>query len=422
MKFVSTAALATVLALGATAALTTAPAEAQRKKKEEAPAIVVNDAFRTAAVEGETAVKAGDIATARAKLAAADASATTDIEKFYAANLRLQVAQAAKDNALLATALDEMIANTNTPPAQLPTLVYNRGILAVNAKQNAVALQHFQRAKQLGYNDPELDLRISSLALSSGNVDAGVASMEKAIEAKVAAGQPVPNDWYNVAIGQLYKANKPVETAAWQRRQLKDYPTPVNWRRALILFRDRADRGNALRGATRIDVLRLMRETGALSEQNEYLEYAQLSTDLGLPYETVAVIDAGRAAGKIPASASIANQLKSSAQGAIKSEGSLASFDARARSAANGRVAANTGNAYLASGDAAKAVDFFQLALQKGGVDADEVNTRLGIALAKAGRRDEAKAAFAKVTGAPRAEIASFWALYLEAGARATAA
>ncbi|MBB3910881.1 tetratricopeptide repeat protein [Sphingomonas desiccabilis] len=413
MGFVSKSALAAVLALGA-AALTAAPAEAQKKKKEEAAKVQINEAFRTAAVAGETAAKAGDIATAKARLAEADAAATSDIEKFYAANLRLQVAQAAKDNALLATAIDQMIANPNTPAEQQATLNYNRGILALNAKDKAAARQYFQRAKQLGYNDPEYDLRMASLELDGGSVDQGIAALDKAVQAKVAAGQPVPNDWYNLAISQLYKANKPAETAAWMRRQLKDYPTATNWRKALILFRDRADQGRALGGSARLDTFRLMREAGALTDQAEFGEYAQLAQDLGLPYETVAVIDQGRAAGKIPASATQYNALKTEAQAGIRAEGSLSSLDAKSRSAANGKLAAGTANAYLANGDAAKAAEFFQLALQKGGVDQDEVNTRLGIALAKSGRRDEAKAAFAKVTGAPRNELAAFWTLWLD--------
>jgi hypothetical protein len=413
MGFVSKSALAAVLALGA-AALTAAPAEAQKKKKEEAPKVQINEAFRTAAVAGETAAKAGDIATAKARLAEADAAATSDVEKFYAANLRLQVAQASKDNAMLATALDQMIANPNTPADQQGTLNYNRGILALNAKDKAAARQYFQRAKQLGYNDPEYDLRMASLELDGGSVDQGVAALDKAVQAKVAAGQPVPNDWYNLAISQLYKANKPAETATWMRRQLKDYPTATNWRKALILFRDRADQGRALGGSARLDTFRLMRETGALTDQSEFGEYAQLAQDLGLPYETVAVIDQGRAAGKIPASATQYNALRTEAQSSIRAEGSLSSLDAKSRSAANGKLASGTGNAYLANGDATKAAEFFQLALQKGGVDQDEVNTRLGIALAKSGRREEAKAAFAKVTGAPRNELATFWTLWLD--------
>jgi hypothetical protein len=41
------------------------------------------------------------------------------------------------------------------------------------------------------------------------------------------------------------------------------------------------------------------------------------------------------------------------------------------------------------------------------------VNTRLGMALAMAGRKDEAKQAFSAVTG-PRAGLAKYWLIYLD--------
>ena len=51
-------------------------------------------------------------------------------------------------------------------------------------------------------------------------------------------------------------------------------------------------------------------------------------------------------------------------------------------------------------------------ALQKGGEDANLVNSRLGAALALAGRRPEAEAALRAVTG-PRADLAGFWLAWL---------
>jgi Flp pilus assembly protein TadD len=56
----------------------------------------------------------------------------------------------------------------------------------------------------------------------------------------------------------------------------------------------------------------------------------------------------------------------------------------------------------------------FRLAQKKGGIDADTVQTRLGIALARLGQKDAAREAFKAVTGAERKEIANFWLLYLD--------
>ena len=93
---------------------------------------------------------------------------------------------------------------------------------------------------------------------------------------------------------------------------------------------------------------------------------------------------------------------------------SVSTDEKRAAAAADGRLAANTGSAYLAYGDYAKAIDLFRLAQKKGGVDADTVQMRLGIALARLGQKDAAREALKAVTGAERKELASFWLLWLD--------
>ena len=70
------------------------------------------------------------------------------------------------------------------------------------------------------------------------------------------------------------------------------------------------------------------------------------------------------------------------------------------------------GDRYLAMGDQAKALELYRLALTKPGVDAAVINLHIGMALAKAGDKSGATAAFNAVTG-PRADIAKFWLTYL---------
>ena len=75
-------------------------------------------------------------------------------------------------------------------------------------------------------------------------------------------------------------------------------------------------------------------------------------------------------------------------------------------------AAREAGDAHMGFGEYAAAVELYQAALQKGGEDANLVNTRLGAALALAGRRAEAEAAFRAVTG-NRADLAGFWLAWL---------
>src|SRR4030095_15728028 len=83
-----------------------------------------------------------------------------------------------------------------------------------------------------------------------------------------------------------------------------------------------------------------------------------------------------------------------------------------ALAAATGAPARAAADALFGRGDYAEAAELYQAALQKGGEDANLVNTRLGAALALAGRRAEAEAAFRAVTG-PRADLAGFWLAWL---------
>jgi hypothetical protein len=65
-------------------------------------------------------------------------------------------------------------------------------------------------------------------------------------------------------------------------------------------------------------------------------------------------------------------------------------------------------------GQLAEAAAMYRLALSKGGVDADTVQIRLGMVLAKSGDKAGAQAAFQAVAGpGPRKAIAQYWLIWL---------
>jgi Flp pilus assembly protein TadD len=84
------------------------------------------------------------------------------------------------------------------------------------------------------------------------------------------------------------------------------------------------------------------------------------------------------------------------------------------KAAAAGSPAASlqAGDVALSLGDYAAAADLFRAAAASP-ADAAAANPRLGIALALAGRKAEAEAAFAAVAG-PRAELAALWLAWLK--------
>lgn len=419
------AALAAALSFGALAVAST-PAVAQKKDAAAAPAakpIKLSNDVRKPAGELEAALKANDLATAKAKVAEVEAAAKSDDEKYYAGVQKLQIAAKENDMTTLGTAITALLANPRTPQEDRAKYHYFRGQGYLGAKNYQAALTDFQEAQKLGYQDTngDLGLRIVQTQFDAGNTAQGLQSLQQAIAAQKAAGRKPGEDLYKFGLSRAYKAGMKAETLAMAKAYLADYPTAENWRTTIILFRD-ASGANALDRPQKIDLFRLMRAANALADQNDYYEYADLAFRAGLPAEAKTVIDAGRAAGKIQASHTGISGLYSDAQASMKNEGSYTTLETRSKSAADGKLAAATGDGYLGQGNYAKAVELYRLALSKGGaIDQDAVNTHLGIALAMSGQKEPAKQAFAAVKTTPRSDIAGFWNFYLDSGASATA-
>ena len=193
------------------------------------------------------------------------------------------------------------------------------------------------------------------------------------------------------------------------RELVSAYPTADNWRDALTIYRQSA----TLDKAAEMDLLRLLRATKAMKGDNDFFTLASSLNDAGLPGESKAVIDEGIQRNLINPNKDYFRQLLAAASPKISADrSSLPSLHTKAMAAPNGKLALSTADAFYGYGDYAKAIELYRAALQKGGVDNNVVNTRLGMALAMAGRRAEAETALKAVTG-PRADIASFWMLWL---------
>ena len=417
MTFITRAALAAALTMGLSTTAMVAPAAAQKNKKGDdgAPQLKLSDAVRKPVAAAQAALAANDTATALAQLATAEAAAKTDDERYIVAALRLKPAAEGGDRSKMIPVLDALIANPKTPAADLPRYTYFRGALAFEAKRNQEALPYLIKARELGYSSPELPLQIAQASVDSGNISGGVAEINKAIDAETAAGRKAPQAWYDYAISRLYNSGDRAQSAVWLKKSIAAYPTPQNWRKMIIIYRD-GDKGGrtALDKGQRLDLYRLLGATNALADQGDYLEFADLALQFGLPAEAVRVIDAGRSKGIVPAANGSAKQIYAQAQDGVKRDTPLATLEKQANAAANGKAAASTADAYLAAGEYAKASTLYRTALQKGGVDASLVNLHLGIALAQSGQKAEAKTAFAAVTAGANADIAGFWTQWVD--------
>ena len=176
-------------------------------------------------------------------------------------------------------------------------------------------------------------------------------------------------------------------------------------------------------GQDTLDLMRLMGRANSYAETRDYIEYIEAADPRRLPGETLDVIAAGVASGKLRASDTFVADMKAQASGRLAADkASLPGYEADARKAsATETTISGAADALLSYGKAAQAEELYKLALAKTGVDANRTLTRLGIAQFDQGKYADAQASFAKVTG-PRTALARLWGGYAASKANPLAA
>lgn len=415
MKSVSTMALGLALALGATVTLGAQPAFAKEAKKAKPAKITLSKGAREAAAAAQTALAANDTATAATHLAALKAAATTEDDKYFYGSLTYDLGGKTKNPAQQLEGIDAMLASGKVDSAQQPNFYFAQGQLAYQNKQMAKAEAALKQAIQLGAPDPSAYALLIEALNHNGKPAEAVETLEAVVAKQKAAGQAVPSEWYGrgLSIALAAKTKDPATqaklaaaTGRLTQSWIESYPTKTNWRDTLIIYRD----VNKIDADQELDLMRLMRTAGALNGERDYMDYVQ-ATYLRFPGEAKAVLEEGSQAGFVNLSAGNAKEIYVIVKGKIAADKASLS-----KSAASGRTALATGDAYLGYNDWASAIELYRMALAKGGVDANVVNTRLGMALARSGQKDAAKQALAQVTG-PRAGLARYWMIYLDKSA-----
>lgn len=418
MKNIST--LALTLSLAVAGALIATPADAQRRKKgqAEAPAPVADPnarvykfskAARPLIGTLQTAVDAKDAAAYNAALVPAQAAASTPDDKYAIGQLQLKYAIDTENLAAQGTALEALVQSGGATATELPKLYSNIGAIAYGAKDYDKAGAAFERLIELTPNDGNAIVNLAELRNRQGRKAEGVQLLERAIAAKVAAGQPVDENWYKRAVGLSTDAKLTPQALKISRDWIGAYPTAQNWRDVLANYQYLVP----LDDGAELDRFRLMRSAGALQGERAYKSFADYLVYRKLYGEANAVLAEGVAKRIIdPAKPEYRTLIASAKAKASTDRPTISASEAKAQSSATGSVAINVADAYLNYGDYAKAAGFYRTALTKTGVDANLVNTRLGIALAMSGDTAGATTAFNAVTG-PRQELARYWVIWL---------
>jgi tetratricopeptide (TPR) repeat protein len=416
MQRISKLAFGAALALGGVA-LVAAPGLAQKKKKEEAAAQAspnqpslknLTKEERTALLEVQKALDAKDTATATTALAAAMPVVTTGDGRFLVGSSQVRIGMLTKDLKLQLEGVEGMLASGSAPTGALPGLLGNQVALATELKDNAKAEAALTRLMQIDPNNTETIILLAQLRANQNQVAEALSLIDKAMAAEKAAGKQVPESWYKFAVARGNNARLVPQTVKFSRAWLTDYPTTQNWRDSLILYRKLVNPERQ----TLIDVYRLLRLQKGMNGEGDYYMLANALNQTGYPGEVMAVLDEGIAAKQVNPSKEEFKLLMAAGGRVAADKASLPAGEKSALAAATGVPAQKTADAYFGYGDYAKAVTLYRAALQKGSVDANLVNTRLGMALAMTGDKAGAEAAF-KAVGGPRADLGAFLLLWL---------
>ena len=352
---------------------------------------------------------AAAIASANTQLGVTLAAATTPDDKLLAGQFAYQVGRLGEDRQTEIRGLRMMIDSGKAPASSVPQLHSVLGGLSFDEKDYATARTELEAAIAAGYSDANTYTALAETDFATKQAAAGLAALQKAIDMRKAAGQPVPEGWYRRAFEVAYTAKLAEQTRQLGLELVTASPSKTNWHDAINGLRA----NSTFSPGESLDLLRLMGATNSYADANDYLTHIELANPRRLPGEAQSVLQAGLAAGVLSANAmSVQDDQAAIKQILAADHASVMASEREAHAPGTTATAlSGIGSGFLSYGEMAKAVEIYQLALTKPGAEADLLNTRLGIAQVGAGDYAGARASFAKVGGA-RVPIAQLWAAY----------
>jgi hypothetical protein len=410
------AAIAAALMFGTAAVCAQAPAPARALdlSREERAAVT---ALQAAAAGPDRAAQ--DAALAALRTAARGAGA-----RYALAHYQLEIGRARGDQQMVTQAVDALVDGGLATNDELPSLLAHQAARAYGAGDTLRIDRLLARVVELQPNNVEAladyaqfraraPSRAANLAVDR---TFAVSLFARAVAAAQAGGRVPSESLLRRALAVAYDGTRPPintpalapQATAFARALVSFYPSPVNWRDALLAYRE----FSAADPALALDATRLLRATQGLAGEADYVAFATALNGAGFPAEAKAVLDEGVSRGMLDAAKpAIAAAIAGAGRGAAAARAGMPRLTAQiaAGTAAQARAA---GDSHYALGQYAEAAAAYQAALVKGGEDSNLVNCRLGASLALAGRAAEAQVALRAVTG-PRADLAGFWLVWL---------
>jgi tetratricopeptide (TPR) repeat protein len=354
------------------------------------------------------------------------AAIANDDDRYEAGVLAINIGAGVKDLAMQEQGIDLLLASTTTPANLKTEYTFRKAAFAYDSKNFVNAEKLMIDAYNMGHRGNTIELLISN-AMSQQNKDAeAITWLAKAIEADKVAGKVNKAYFVRAAILSA-KSKNYVGAANWYKQLLATENNADYWHDALAFF----DRSLTLNPEESLDVMRLMRVTNALRFQQEYAQYLDSLSYVGVRYpaEAVSVLEEGFEKGVISRNnVTFSEKYNEAKTRLVEDTATLAGTVAPAKANAKGMLASLTGDSFFSHKKYETAKELYESALSKAPIldkeGRDQTDrTRFRLAMSKVMLRDYAGAAsdFAMVTGANRKAISEYWVMYIDQQIKAAA-
>jgi len=399
------------------------PAHAQRKKKDPKPEYSKEFIGGYQPLNEAVNAEGADIAALRPQMNALLPLAQSDDEKNALGGLLFNAGVSAQDQSLQLQGMELMLASNKVGLDQVARFNFIAYQLSNAQNDFTKARTYLQRAIDLNFSTPNVSSADMQIAMAENffaenRFREGLTYLSSAIEDRKAQRQSIEENWYRRGLTVAYNNEIVPEVYDFVVGWIGDYGSPTNWRDAINLTRNLND----FQQPEMLDLLRLARQTGALSDASDYDYYIEAADARRLPQEVKEVIEEGKASGVITAGNLYATEQLDIADGRIASDRSeLPAFEADAlKPDARLTTVKAAADTLLSYSEWQRAAVLYEKALAMPGVEKDEVTLRLGIAQIGMEDHSTAQETFAKVEGS-RERIAMLWSAYATAQGAASA-
>lgn len=364
----------------------------------------------------QEALRAKDGKAALARVAEMEAMPALTSYEVYAINrLRTVAAIDTGDHALAVSALEKVLGSEHLGASERLPMIDVMCRLALQTKDMPRAVTWLTRYKESGGTDSQLRRALPQVLAETNDHAGSVREAQLLVQADEAAGQVTPEPLLrNLAFSQN-KVGDTVGYLSTLERLARLHPRQDYWNELI----SRVERKPGFDGTRlRLDVYRLLRAVGVALEPEELADMANRAHTAGLPAEASELLEEGFAAGAFAKSKDLPTLQKlrdQAAKAAAQDKATLADSERAALANKEGNVAVNLGFAMSGAGMHDKAVSLIEQGIAKGGLRRpDEAFMRQGVALWRAGRKDDAVKAFAAVKGADgSADLARLWSIFV---------